>query len=316
MTFTLLQIRTIQIKRELQKLGILYKAILLLFLICAVFCTFSLYKQAETAIYTSLALIISIMSLHFSRPDKAFILKHIENPYLEILSEYIIFTIPFTILCLFTRQWYYYPITIMAFAIIVPIQFSIKQKTAIPTLSKLIPAYNFEWIGGVRKNYIFLTLCVLLALGTSWLKLFPLIPLWLFTCITIAFYQECEPLYILFAHSRTSKHFLATKIKRHCAMLITVLLPILIINSYFNPEMAWINLIFLIVELSLLVFAILLKYSTYSPNDKLSGNNILISFACVGTLIPFLLPIPLIMSIRNYGRAVNNLNSYFYDQHK
>jgi hypothetical protein len=61
------------------------------------------------------------------------------------------------------------------------------------------------------------------------------------------------------------------------------------------------------------MFAILLKYAAYSPNDNLSQNSVLFFFGFLGSIIPFLLPLPLIMNIRNYKKAVTNLNRYFHD---
>jgi hypothetical protein len=202
---------------------------------------------------------------------------------------------------------------LLLFYIISAINISLIQRTILANLSNIIPADNFEWLSGSRKHYLYLSLCLIAALITSWLKIVPLFFLWIFTFTITSFYTECEPLHILFASSENMKKLLRSKIIRHSILLIMIFAPVLIINSFFHPEMTFINIAFILVEIILLAFSILLKYTSYQPDENLNGNSILISLATIGVIIPFLLPVPLIMCFRNYRKAIKNLNRYFND---
>lgn len=151
------------------------------------------------------------------------------------------------------------------------------------------------------------------ALGLSWLIVAPLICLWLISVQLTSFYLECEPLVILWGNADTPRQLLHGKIRRHIVLQVIVSLPVLLLHSIRCPDMVLINICFLAAQLLLLVFAILLKYTTYSPGKLMTGNNMIMGFAALSVAIPFLLPVPVFMAIRNYGRAIQNLKAYTYD---
>ena len=118
---------------------------------------------------------------------------------------------------------------------------------------------------------------------------------------------------ILFASAENAKHLLKTKVKSHSLQLIIILAPVIVINSIALTDMILINILFVFLQILFLMFAILLKYSAYSPNDNVKQNSILFFFAFLGSIIPYLLPLCVIMNIRHYKKAVANLNQYFHD---
>jgi hypothetical protein len=188
-----------------------------------------------------------------------------------------------------------------------------QYKTPVPQLAKLIKPADFEWLGGVRKNYIAIALLILLAAAFCWLRVVPLIFLFLLTSVVLPFYQECESLQVLYAGSTNARKLLHKKLRDHSLRLSLLIVPVIIINSLVNPELLLINIGFWIVQLVLLAFAILLKYATYRPGYRNTGNSILIAFASLGCLLPFLLPVPLIMSCMNYPKAIKKIQ-FYYDQ--
>jgi hypothetical protein len=137
------------------------------------------------------------------------------------------------------------------------------------------------------------------ALSLSWLIVAPLICLWLIGVQLTSFYLECEPLVILWSNADTSRQLLHCKIRRHVFLLVIVSLPVLLLHSILCPGMVLINLCFFAAQILLLVFAILLKYTTYNPGRLMTGNNIILGFAALSIAIPFLLPVLVFMAIRN-----------------
>lgn len=92
-----------------------------------------------------------------------------------------------------------------------------------------------------------------------------------------------------------------------------MMLPVLAINTAFHPSLFLVNLAFIVLQLMLLVCFILAKYAIYAPNKKLESNSVILSVAGLGTIIPFLLPIPLVLILFNYRKAIRTLKPYFDD---
>jgi hypothetical protein len=153
----------------------------------------------------------------------------------------------------------------------------------------------------------------ILALGLSWFRILPLLLLWFITVSIASFYIECEPLHILKEGNFSSKRLLNYKLMRHSKYVILLYSPVLVINTIFNPEYWVLNLLFIPIQLSLLCYSICLKYATYEPNKKPIGNSIILSLVSLGTIIPYFLPIPLLMAVFTYGKANKNLNNYLND---
>lgn len=311
--FALFKIRVIQIKRQLQSLGIIYALLVFSCTTFLIYFTYEGFSQPSNALKVSSVIFVPVLAIHFSRKDLIFARRHIEHPVQNIFFENVLLSLPFTITCLFTRQWFWFPILCFAFFLISLFNINFKIKTQLPWLSNIIPPSNFEWLSGVRKYSIYFFLFAILAASTCLIKIVPLFFLWLFTAVVSSFYYECEPLQVLYASAKNPHQLLGLKAKKHSMMMLYLFLPVLIINSIIHPDAILINVVFLIVQLTFLIFAIFIKYSLYSPNEDLKQNSVLLSIAFLGSIIPFLLPVQFIMCIRNYKKAIKTLNIYFND---
>lgn len=310
---TLIRLRLRQLKRILNEIGIGYFIIVLIFFLAILFYDYLFYSLKDKAVFIFGLTVVSVLAAHIQRKDKEFIYTHVSHPVQNIFSEYLLFSLPFALPALFTNQWYYFPLLVICLLFIANITTSLKVRTLFPKLSNIISTKNFEWLSGIRNNYFGLLLFIVLAVATSPLRIVPLIFLWLIVGAICGFYLECESLQILFSSKSSSKEFIKKKIFEHSKLLLFILVPVLILNSIFNPELILINIAFLLIQLATIIFAILLKYSIYLPNENIKGNSILMAFVSICTFIPFLLPVPLIMCFRNYGKAVKNLNHYLND---
>lgn len=312
---TLIWIRWRQARKELSGAGIIYVLLLLLIVFALAAFLYTQFLKGTTALVFSLLIPATVCSLHISRRDKTFIFRHLEQPVIALYTEYLVFTLPLIIAVLATRYWYAFLFMQASFYGIAHIRTMPAPRTWFNTLSKVIPARDFEWLSGVRKGAPLLLFFYLTALGLSWLIIAPLLCLWLISAQLTSFYLECEPLVMLWANADTPGQLLQGKIRRHVLLQVIISFPVLLLHSILCPDMVLINICFLAAQLLLLVFAILLKYTTYSPGKLMTGNNIILGFAALSVAIPFLLPVPLFMAIRNYGRAIKNLKAYTYDPH-
>jgi len=301
-------------------LGVLYTILISLVLILAVFRFYNLYQKENLALILIFGIISFIASIQLTRKDKKFVFLHFINPAKSIFSEYLILSLPFTITILLLPFWYHFIIFISGIYLISGIKYSIKKKTSLGFLSKIISPKNFEWISGIRQSKYTIGLFYITILAVSYLMVIPILCLWIFTIIIFTFYRECEPLKILQAEFSKPSRFIKTKIIKHIFLLSLVYIPVLIINSIYNPHFIYFNIIFFLVQISVLILTILFKYKMYSPGDMLSGNNIYLTFIQVITIlpffmggIPFLLPLPLFLCFKYYHSAKENLKFYLYD---
>jgi len=228
-------------------------------------------------------------------------------------SEYLFITFPFAVSSLFTDNWICFPLLAAALFLVPFLKFTLKQKTYLKNISSFIPATDFEWISGFRKSFSFLIPLYLVALGLSWFRIFPLIILWFISVTIASFYTECEPLHILREGNFSSARLLKYKLTRMVKYILILQIPVLLINTIFNPEFWLLNLLFIPLQISFVSYAVFLKYSSYEPNKNAIGNNLILSLVSLGSIIPYFLPIPLLMAAFTYGKAKTNLNNYLND---
>lgn len=315
MKFVLFKLRLHQLKRQVNDLGIGYVLIVLAFLAAVIVYTFLKYQTKSYAPFIAGITALIIFSIHLGRKDKTFIYRQIDEPVRNIFTEYAIFSLPFTLPALLTSHWYYFLLLIPVFFACATLRLNLKQRTILPNLSKIISSKNFEWLSGVRNNITAVSILLLLAFATSWLRIVPLIFLWLFITTLMAFYQEGESLQILYATPGSPRRILWLKIKSALKLVLFIFIPVLVVNIIFHPELLLLDTAFLIMQLTMVVFTVLFKYTTYVPNEINKGNSVLLASLSIASLVPYTFPLPLLMCIRNYGKAVKNLNYYFDGQH-
>lgn len=309
MTNPLLYIRLKQIKREADGLG-LY--VLIFVAIAATLSLFSYfqYKNNLRAWLITMVLATICLAIQFTRKDKQFIYKQIKKPQFHVFLEYLILTLPFSITGIITKNWFCYPVLLLALTCVSFLKFQINRKVIFTNLSMLIPATNFEWISGIRKHFIGFIILYLLALVSCWVRILPLFLLWFITILISSFYMENEPVHILREGNKATRKILLDKIKVNIKyILILYSLPV-IINAFVVPEFLAITALFIPVQIALITFAINLKYSAYKPQTNLLGNNVAFSIVAMFSAVPYFLPIPVILAIIYFYKAENNLNHY------
>jgi hypothetical protein len=306
----LLPIRIKQFSRELKNVQL---ALVPLFLIGGLLTviSFSLHKEFFSSAYQFIFLLVLCVAAQFNRNDKRFVYRTIKNPHLEMYLEYFAVTFLFSIGALMQAHWYFFfcfQILLMALPFL-SMEVSTERFYYNPVL-KFIDASAFEFLSGVRRSFMVLVLFGLLAVCLAWVKLLPLVFLWLINTSVVSFFGECEPIKILRSQSISPAQFLKSKIILNSKFIVIIFLPVLIINTIFNPEHWIVNIFFSLVQLSLIAFAIINKYRCYEPNKNLDSNSVILSVLSIGSIAPFFLPVPLIMSVVYFPRAINNLKRF------
>jgi hypothetical protein len=313
MSFALIYIRYLQAIRILKDGGL--GSILLPFLIIGL--SIASYKAYDNMRYGALltAILVALcVSLHMRRKDKIFAQLHLSKYHLQMYVEYILLTLPFAITTIFTPHFFYYPLLLTLLWFVPYLSYSPTQKTNLKNISKLFAtAHSIEWVSGLRNSFLTILPLYALALATCWMRFLPLLLLWLITTAILNFYSEHEAIHILRAQHNNAKDFLSEKIKVHCFYVCIFYAPVLILNSIFNHDFIEINVLFLLVQFSLIIFAINAKYSSYIPAQQNLASNISVAIISIASIVPYLLPLPVIFAVVYYNKAIQNLKKYFYD---
>lgn len=318
--WTLTRIRIKQFKRELKLIGLFHNIVIAGVLIIAAFQVVKFYRDFYFALFTLISTLAFVLLVQVTRKDKSFVFLHLASPRKAIFTEYAILSFILSGYLVFSPYWYFFLLTLLGVFVLSGVKYVVKKKTKLGFLGKIISPKNFEWLGGIRKYKYSFGILYILTLAVSPVIILPLLLLWILTIQIFSFYEECEPLNILLSGSIKSSRFLKIKIVRHSFLLFILYLPVLTINSIFNPNLVIFNMIFFVVQVTVLALTILFKYKIYVPHDMLPGNSIFLIIIQVCTLlsfiingVPFLLPFPLMLCLKYYFSAKENLKYYLYD---
>ncbi len=310
--FALVKIRFCQIKYELKHLGIAHIAFLIALFVginTLLHAAFSKYP-----IYISLGILGLVLTQHQTRKDTVFVRKSLENPQIALFFDYFVLLFPFISVVLFTPFWYYFFLIVIGVCLLSTLKTQpITTSTHLLFLSRFIPVSAFEALSGSRKNYgIFIILALYLAaLCMSWVRGLPLFLLWFITTNLSAFFFEYEPLNMLRKdETMDAQQFIQAKLKRYVLPLCIFYTPILVLNCFFQPDLWWLNGLFLVLQILNLSLAIFYKYATYRPKGYFNTGSTVLTIGALCIILPFLMPIVLFFNIRYYPKAIRNLNYY------
>ncbi|HKC68189.1 MAG TPA: hypothetical protein VKG26_08160, partial [Bacteroidia bacterium] len=202
----LLKIRYYQIKNDLSFLFLVLAGIV------AALSYFFFTKTDNKQFYFLAFVLLILVKFHTSRKDLGYVLKHLNNPIKQLITEYQLFLLPFSIPSLFTQVWYFFFVIQLAGLLIAFTNAKPAGVVWLPAISKYVNPIQFEWVSGLRKNWLAILLFILIALILSSVKLFPLAALCMINMSIMGFYTEAESRQMLTANSSSPKKIMAQKI--------------------------------------------------------------------------------------------------------
>ncbi|MFZ4520893.1 MAG: hypothetical protein ACOYNC_04275 [Bacteroidales bacterium] len=313
MTGQLIRLRFLQLYRGSGSLG-LFRVILVVFIFVPLVALFLVQRIKEHPwqfAVPAVALYILWM-VHNTRKDYHFLTAIGLQPQKIYLAEYVVFTLPLTVLLLWAGLY----IHALAFcAILFFITFAIPSKAQIskrPISIGIIPAGMFEWQGGIRKNLVVIIVFYIAGLAGFYQVWIPALSLLFLTLVFISFYSEYEPLNTLAASGYGSRQFIQTKLLRHTGSFTLLLLPLLL-SALAYGEFHWEITGYFLASVNMVVFSILLKYYQYRPGAYSGAHQLLTMLVC---LISIILPVALILIFCNlflFFGADGNLKKYLND---
>lgn len=312
MDSSLVKIRLQQISQESGGLGSIHLLIITAILAWIEYSLYIAYSSLNGALISFAVVLFILISIHLSRPDARFLWQQLPKPSAKLFAEYWLLSLVFVLPALPTWQFWILPLHALTCYLISKWRYYRKGKLwYFPWLSNYFPANKYlEWLTGFRRYFWALLPLYLLSWAFCWLRGFPIIALWLFTLFLVNFYNEGEPLNVLRIQMKAPKAFLSKKIGIAFKLMLLLYSPQLLINAIIDADIWYFHLIFLIMQLIALLFLILSKYAIYQPHEKLKGNAVLQGLALMGTLIPYLAPLPIFLCFWYYPRAIRQLQKF------
>jgi hypothetical protein len=309
--YTLIKIRLQQINRESGGLGPFYILLFAAAIIYLEYALYLVYSDLNNSFWALGLLCVALLSIHLSRGDSRFVWHHLAAPKRKLFSEYLFFSLPFMLPALPTWQfWEVFVFLLFCFCLAQWKVHRPQKRIYWPWLGKLISPQDFEWLSGVRRYWLALVPLYLIIAAFCWVRALPIVGLWFVTMLVVSFYTEGEPFNIFRLHYKgRPSAFLWQKIWRATRLLSIIYIPFLLVNAVLHSDIFIAHIIFFLMQWVALVYAITAKYATYKPNEILAGNAVLQGFALMGTIIPFLAPLPIFLCFWYFNKAIINLKS-------
>ena len=311
----LLEIRLLQIKRELLKAG--WWAILVS-LIFYVFVVIKILNQSVLHPFPKEILIILlwiVSSTHFARKDKRLLKQIFPSNYKIYMGiEYNLFSLPILIPYFFTD----FVLGIILFWVLCfliahfefTIDFRLKNQQVL--LKRFILPSNFEWIAGMRKMQYLIIILYLFGIFISFYHFAGFIAIGVITFLFSKFYDDCESQFVLLFECSFNVIFLQNKLKSHIWQYSKFIMPLVLCYFIQYPEKYIFYIPLLVVYYTNFLVFILNKYKSYIPNQKLSSNAVIAGLAFLGMFLPYFFPISFLLVFVFYFKSIRNLKNYFH----
>ncbi len=307
-----LKLRLVQLWFEIRKIGIFRTLILLALVFCVYFLLWHGLANPKIRFYLAFAYLGLIFSIHLYRKDKRFVATFGQQAVLLFLCEYFFLALPLLIMSLI-QNLYLLLAVFLAFLCLIPfLRISVKKTNRNNILIRSIPAAMFEWKSGIRKNFIFLlSVYVLLNICSFFIGAVPVL-FYILTVMFSSFFQECEPRNLLEINENSPKIFLRNKMISNSKLFGLLFLFPYVLFVLFHTSYWYIALIEAIMCYCVFLFAILMKYAYYRPNDRLNSNSVFLAIAILSIIIPFLFPVTIFMAVYFYFKSKTNLKTYLH----
>jgi hypothetical protein len=270
-------------------------------------------SKTPDSYYSAVVFLSIVGAIHFKRQDKEFLKCHFNNYRLICFVEYLLLLVPILSFLLYHHQTIVAGTIIIAMGVLINFDVKPRQRSINTSLQRLIPYNCFEWKAGVRKNlYLIVTiwivgLCTPFFIGSAPVVIFVL------GIFSINFYETGEPIQMIMAFEKGTNKFIFYKLKMQFILFSILTIPLIIGFMIFHFERWYIPIFEYLIFLSLHIYVILVKYAFYEPNIKPVGAQLINAVGLFFAMIPFLIPVLWLLSIRFYLKAYENLNFYLND---
>lgn len=268
-------------------------------------------KEGIVQVMSTLAC-LGLLGIHRSRKDLRFLQLNISGYQQVLRAEYFLILLPFLITALPGGHFLYW-LPAIATAGILPWFTPQTQNKAMNGLLRLFPLKLFEWRSGLRKMWLPVYSLYIAAWAVVSIPYLSLFLLWLLSTLAIGFYDHNEDLAMLTERGGSAKLFLRQKLILHLSWVAAWFMPVVLVHLFFHWENALVIVLITLGMMILWAFAILAKYSHYTPGYNYVKQSNFTAVIALLSILPFGFVFPAMYSLYYYFKAVEQLKPYFDD---
>lgn len=254
--------------------------------------------------------VLLLFTYHSRRKDAGFIKIFYRKTYRIYLLEYTALSLPFFLLIVLSAQWKLLPC--MAAGLLgvacLPQRKAIAGRPKIP-YARCFPG-SYEWVAGCRRSSVYLAAFYLASILVSIQTYLGVAVYFFLVWAFVSFYSEGESLSLLCLPEQGPLAYLGSKIGRAIRNFHAASLPFYVLFVILYPAKGWLLLWLSLAACLSFGYGICLKYARYVPDEKHIGNNVTLFVGLLGPVVPFLLPLTLVLGIRYFILALKNLKLY------
>ena len=307
-----IRLRLLQLWRIGSGLGVFYVILILSVFTIALLSLQGFISKGGNAEVLVAGWIIVLSTIHFSRRDHHFF-RIVQIPSWKICSvEYSLLSIPvLAISIIYGPTWLPGIIFLSGIGISFFRPFHGFANSGKAIFSGLpIP---FEFLSGMRIQFLGTALLLAGAVLAAVIPFGIILFDFFFLAFVAGIYQAFESRLILEGPQIGPRKFLIKKWKGMTRTYFLFLAPFHFVAVMINPFSWALVLLVFFYGLVLSSYFLFTKYAFYEPNERMGAQNITSSLVLMSLLLPFLAPLPFILVIRNFSKAINNLNFYLND---
>lgn len=255
---------------------------------------------------------ILLYSVHSRRKDYRFYLLILDRPKAVMAIEYMLASLPFTIILLCTGKYISGVMTaVLPFLIVilprVPSTYGMMRYRITFNINSI------ESVSFLRKNFFLTVVLLLVAYVFCFDPGLSIAALSLLSYIFIGTsYSENEPLCLILLDEMPAGKFLRSKIFKSSVLWTMLYAPALLLYGIFNIGTFYLIFVPLLILFIGLCVNVFIKYSLYEPSLRHRQTTMAEILANAGIIVPFLLPFTIFMTAFHYRKAKANLNKYLY----
>jgi len=296
--------------RALRELSVPAVIVLLALVAAACYAFYELCDQAPQRFWLAGALAALLLCFHLRRSDYYFCRKILPHPFVLFLSEYFLVSLPFLVLslvkdpCPFDAVYGLLPVVVAA----LPRREGRSRQVAKPFR---IPMPDLDTVSFFRRCGVLVWGMLGLALALCFAPWATVILVYLLVLFSGSAFSQSESLTLLCLEGLPAKKFLDRVICRQIRFWATLTLPVLAVYAVFHLDTAWQVLLPIVLCPLQIVASVSAKYRSYNPNRPITGP-VSLSICMLGFLIPFFLPVSVILTFVYYRDAIRHLETYLY----
>lgn len=301
-----------QMYRIIKMIPFIYYAPVLILLVWLVYIVLDQLAKYPNNIFVIIIYAVILFICHRRRKDKEFLKTLYQNFRLLCFIEYSVLSIPLFILTAIAGNVIFIPVIIVSIIAVV-------LSPQIPPVSianiryDILFGNSYEWISGCRRSTLYLLFFYCLYAAILFVSHWAILAYLLVLFLCTDFYREGEPVTFLLLPGKTAASYIKWKIKAAILNFHILSLPFYLLAILLHPDVWWLLVLLSVCAATCLVFCISVKYAYYIPNEKHIGNDVILGIGILGSVIPVVYPLTILLIIRYLLPAKNNLKLYLND---